>query len=121
MGGQPRDPGQDPYPLSPSHKFYVNRYQNPTLFNDVEIKRLSGFEWQQFFYFRDTNIAPFANSPAVNGGQRYGKKSQGFFNKRCTEISFSSSSGPKPQPNSNKLKDPKSPKRHGADTELFTQ
>ena len=71
MGGQPRDPGQQPYPLSPSHKWYVNRYQNPTLFNDVEIERLSGFTWQRFFYFRDKNIAPFVNSPTANGGQRY--------------------------------------------------
>ena len=70
-GGNPRDPGQLPYPNTPSHRNHINLFQNPTLMTPLEIKRASGFDWPGFFLFRDVNIIPFTLSPGPEGGCRY--------------------------------------------------
>ena len=70
QGGIPRDPGQLPYPNTPSHRNHVNLFQNPTLMTPAEIKRASGFYFPDFFRFRDENIIPFTLSPGPEGGQR---------------------------------------------------
>ena len=70
QGGQPCQPGQQPFPNNPNWARYVNRFLMPSLFSETEMKDMFLMTHQDFYEVRDKFVRPYVRAQHRNGVRR---------------------------------------------------